>query len=151
MYSLMNPPGKSNFMVVILAFIGMVCWGITPLFVKLGLKDIDPHIGLAIRTATTTIILTGWMIADGSFARLNTVPASALVFLIIEAFIATFVGDLAYFAAVKNGSVSLVAIILSCSPLVTMLLSMIFLHEAVTGTKVLGSLLIIGGIVLTLQ
>ncbi len=147
----MDSPGKSNLTVVILALIGMVCWGITPLFVKLGLKDIDPHIGLAIRTASTTIILTGWMIADGSFSRLTMVPASALIFLIIEAFIATFVGDLAYFAAIKNGSVSLVAIILSCSPLVTMLLSMLFLHEAVTGTKIAGSLLIIGGIVLTLQ
>lgn len=129
----------------------MVCWGITPVFVKLGLKQLDPHIGLAIRTATTTIILTGWMIADGSFARLGQVPVSALIFLIIEAFIATFVGDLAYFAAVKNGSVSLVAIILSCSPLVTMLISMLFLHEAVTATKVVGALLIIGGIVLALQ
>jgi transporter family protein len=149
--SLMGSPGKSNITVVILAFVGMICWGITPLFVKLGLKDIDPHIGLAIRTATTTIILTGWMVADGSFSRLTAVPVSALIFLIIEAFIATFVGDLAYFAAIKNGSVSLVAIILSCSPLVTMLLSMLFLHEAVTAAKVIGSLLIISGIVVTLQ
>jgi transporter family protein len=138
-------------MVVLFAFIGMLCWGITPIFVKLGLKQLDPHIGLAIRTATTTIILTGWMITDGSFAKLGQVPVSALVFLIIEAFIATFVGDLAYFAAVKNGSVSLVAIILSCSPLVTMLLSTLFLHEAITATRVVGSLLIIGGIALALQ
>jgi transporter family protein len=147
----MDPSAKNNLFVVVCAFIGMICWGITPLFVKLGLKDIDPHIGLAIRTATTTIILTGWMIFDGSFAKLGQVPVMALVFLIIEALIATFVGDLAYFAAIKNGSVSLVAIILSCSPLVTMLLSMLFLHETVTGTKVAGSLLIIGGIILTLR
>jgi transporter family protein len=147
----MGSAGKNNFLVVLFAFIGMICWGVTPVFVKLGLKQLDPHIGLAIRTATTTIILTGWMIADGSFSRLGQVPVSALVFLIIEAFIATFVGDLAYFAAVKNGSVSLVAIILSCSPLVTMLISALFLHEALTATKVVGSLLIIGGIVLALQ
>lgn len=147
----MNPSAKNNLFVIISAFIGMICWGITPLFVKLGLKSLDPHIGLAIRTATTTIILTGWMIVDGSFAKLGEVPVMALVFLIIEAFIATFVGDLAYFAAIKNGSVSLVAIILSCSPLVTMLLSALFLHEAITGTRVAGSLLIIGGIILTLK
>jgi transporter family protein len=147
----MNPSAKNNLFVIISAFIGMICWGITPLFVKLGLKDLDPHIGLAIRTATTTIILTGWMIIDGSFAKLGQVPVMALVFLIIEAFIATFVGDLAYFAAIKNGSVSLVAIILSCSPLVTMLLSALFLHEAITGARVAGSLLIIGGIILTLK
>ena len=147
----MNPSGKNNLFVIISAFIGMMCWGITPLFVKLGLKNLDPHIGLAIRTATTTIILTGWMIFDGSFAKLGQVSAAALIFLIIEAFIATFVGDLAYFAAVKNGSVSLVAIILSCSPLVTMLLSVLFLHETLTSAKIVGSLLIISGIVLTLK
>lgn len=147
----MNPSTKNSLFVIISAFIGMICWGITPLFVKLGLKGIDPHIGLAIRTATTTIILTGWMILDGSFSKLGQVPAAALVFLIIEAFIATFVGDLAYFAAIKNGSVSLVAIILSCSPLVTMLLSALFLHESITGARVAGSLLIIGGIILALK
>lgn len=142
---------KNNLTVIILAFIGMICWGITPLFVKLGLKGIDPHIGLAIRTATTTIILTGWMLCDGSFSKLAGVSSSAVIFLIIEAVIATFIGDLAYFAAIKNGQISLVAIILSCSPLVTMLLSMIFFKEAITGTRIIGAFLIIAGIFLALK
>lgn len=142
---------KNNLMVILFAFIGMLCWGITPLFVKLGLKGVDPHIGLAIRTATTTIILTGWMLCDGSFSKLATVSSAAVIFLIIEAVIATFIGDLAYFAAIKNGEVSLVAIILSCSPLVTMLLSMIFLKEAITGTRIIGAFLIIAGIFLAMK
>ena len=142
---------KNNLMVIIFAFIGMVCWGITPLFVKLGLKGVDPHIGLAIRTATTTIILTGWMICDGSFSKLSGVSSSAVIFLIIEAIIATFIGDLAYFAAIKNGEVSLVAIILSCSPLVTMLLSTIFLKEVITATRIVGAFLIITGIFLAMK
>ncbi|MGI5850033.1 MAG: EamA family transporter [Christensenellales bacterium] len=146
----MSPP-KNNLLVIFFAFIGMICWGITPLFVKLGLKDIDPHIGLAIRTATTTIILSGWMICDGSFARISQVSTVALIFLVLEAIVATFIGDLAYFAAIKNGQVSLVSIILSASPLVTILLSMIFLNEAVTVTRIIGSFLIIVGIFLALR
>jgi transporter family protein len=142
---------KNNIAVLLFAFIGMVCWGITPVFVKLGLKSLDPHIGLAIRTATTTLILSGWMISDGSFSKLGEVPFAALLFLMIEAVLATFVGDLAYFAAIKRGDVSLVAIILSCSPLVTVLISMIFLKEAVTVTRVMGAVLIIAGIFLAVK
>jgi len=142
---------KNNIAVLLFAFIGMVCWGITPVFVKLGLKSLDPHIGLAIRTATTTLILSGWMISDGSFSKLGEVPFAALLFLMIEAVLATFVGDLAYFAAIKRGDVSLVAIILSCSPLVTVLISMIFLKEAVTATRIMGAVLIIAGIFLAVK
>jgi transporter family protein len=148
----MNPAsGKNNIMVIIFAFIGMICWGITPMFVKFGLKEIEPHIGLAIRTATTTIILTGWMITDGSFVKINQIASTTLVFIVIEAILATFVGDLAYFAAIKQGEVSLVAIILSCSPLVTILCSIIFLNEAVSVTRVIGAVLIIAGIVLAMK
>lgn len=142
---------NGNLTTIIFAFIGMVCWGITPLFVKLGLKDMAPQIGLAIRTATTTIILTGWMIASGTFSKLGEVSTAALIFLIIEAIIATFIGDLAYFIAIKNGQVSLVSIILSCSPLVTILFASLFLKEAVTVTQIIGSILIIGGVILALK
>jgi bacterial/archaeal transporter family protein len=142
---------KNNLPVIIFAFIGMVCWGITPLFVKLGLRNMDAHVGLAIRTATTTIILTGWMICDGSFSKLTQVSTVAVIFLILEAVVATFIGDLAYFAAIKHGEVSLVVIILSCSPLVTMLLSTIFLNEAITVTRIIGAFMIIGGIILAMK
>lgn len=142
---------KNNLLVIVFAFIGMICWGITPLFVKLGLRGVDPHIGLAIRTATTTIVLTGWMICDGSFSKLGQVSTTAIIFLILEAIVATFIGDLAYFAAIKHGEVSLVAIILSCSPLVTMLISMIFLNEAITATRIIGAFLIIAGLILALK
>jgi transporter family protein len=142
---------KSNLYVILFAFIGMFCWGITPLFAKLGLKEVDPKISLAIRTATTTIVLTGWIISDGSLVKISQVSTISLLFLIAEAIVATFIGDLAYFIAIKHGQVSLVAIILSCAPLVTILFSMLFLKEAVTITQIIGSLLIIGGIIIALK
>ena len=137
-------------MVILFSFISMFCWGVTPLFVKLGLKEVEPHIGLAIGSATTTIILFGWMLADGGLSKLNQVSSTALIFLIIEAMLASFLGDLSYFIAIKNGQVSVVAAILSCSPLVTVILCALFLHEALTVTKVGGALLIVVGIILTI-
>jgi transporter family protein len=142
---------KNNISVIVLSFIGMFCWGITPIFVKIGLKETAPQLGLAIRTATTTIILTGCMIGDGSFDKISKITVTTLVFLVAEAIVATFIGDLAYFAAVKNGQVSLVSIIFACAPLVTIIFSVIFLKETVNATRLIGSFMVIGGIILALK
>lgn len=135
-------------MVFILAFVGMICWGIAPLFVKLGLKNVDPLVGLAVRTTFTIIIISGWMLFDGSIFKLRNIPSSALVLLALEAIFATLIGDLAYFAAIKRGEVSLVTIIMACSPLITIVCSIFFLGEQVTLARLLGAGLIILGIVI---
>jgi Predicted membrane protein len=137
-------------MVFILAFIGMICWGVAPLFVKLGLKDIDPLVGLAIRTAFTIIVISGVMLINGSIFQLKNVPPKTFLLLAAEALLATLIGDLAYFAAVKRGAVSLVTIIMSSSPLVTIICSVIFLGEQVTFTRVIGAALIILGIIIAI-
>ncbi|HEX3030639.1 MAG TPA: EamA family transporter [Bacillota bacterium] len=135
-------------MVYVLAFIGMFCWGVAPLFVKLGLQSINPLVGLAIRTTFTIIIIFSWMLMDGSFLKLKYVSSSALLLLAIEAVLATLVGDLAYFAAIKRGEVSLVTIIMACSPLITIACSILFLGEQVTVARMIGAGLIIVGIVM---
>ena len=146
----MNSHFKNSFLVVMFAFISMFCWGVTPLFVKIGLKEIEPHVGLAIGSATTTIILFGWLAAGGGLARLGHISSTALIFLIAEAVLASFLGDLCYFIAIKHGQVSVVAAILSCSPLVTVVLCALFLNEALTVTKLAGTVLIVAGIILSL-
>jgi len=140
----------NNLMVFILAFIGMICWGVAPLFVKLGLKDIDPLVGLAIRTAFTIIVISGVMLINGSIFKLGSIPPKTFLLLGAEALLATLIGDLAYFAAVKRGAVSLVTIIMSSSPLVTIICSIIFLGEQITIARVLGAGLIILGIIIAI-
>lgn len=137
-------------MVMLLAFIGMMCWGIAPLFVKLGLKDINPLSGLAIRTAFTIIVITGWMFIDGSIFKLKSISSPTLLLLAAEAVLATLIGDLAYFAAIKRGAVSLVTVIMSSSPLITIICSVLFLGEQVTFARVIGTGLIILGIVIAI-
>lgn len=140
-----------NILVIIFSFVSMICWGVTPLFVKLGLKDIEPHAGLAIGASATVIILFGWMIADGSFSKIGQISSTALIFLILDAVLSSFIGDLAYFFAIKHGQVSLVATILSCSPLVTVILCALFLNETITAAKIIGAVLIVAGIIFTLK
>lgn len=141
--------GKSP-MVFLLSIIGMICWGIAPVFVKLGLKNIDPLLGLAIRTMFTAIFITGWMFFSGSISNVKNITSYTLLLLAIEAILATLIGDLSYFAAIKRGSVSLVTIIMSSSPLVTMICSVLFLGEQITAGRLIGAGFIITGIALIL-
>lgn len=135
-------------MVFLFAFVGMICWGVAPIFVKLGLANLNPIVGLAIRTTITIIILTSWMFFDGSIYKLKEISLSAFVLLAIEAILATLIGDLAYFSAIKRGAVSLVTIIMASSPLVTIICSVIFLGEQITVSRIVGAVMIIAGIIL---
>lgn len=133
-------------MVYILALVGMVCWGISPIFAKLGLKDVNPLVGLSIRTIFTAIVVTVWIILNGSVGEIKAIPGRSILLLLIEAALATVIGDLAYFAALKQGSASIVMLIMACSPLVTILCSVFFLSEKMTIPNIIGAFLIIVGI-----
>lgn len=135
-------------MVYFFAIIGMICWGISPIFAKLGLKDLNPFVGLSIRTLFTACIILLWMTLSGSIVELRHIPPRTLLLLIIEALLATLIGDLAYFAALKQGSASIVMLIMACSPVVTILVSVIFLHERLSFLNVLGGCLAIIGLIL---
>ncbi len=137
-------------MFYLLAIIATVCWGLAPLFAKIGLRDLNPMVGLAIRTGVTTILLTGWMLADGSLFKINQITLPVFLILASESILATLIGDWAYYSAVKMGSASLVTIIMSCSPLVTIAFSIIFLGEALSIKRIIGVFFIIGGIILAL-
>lgn len=135
-------------MVYLLAIIGMICWGVSPLFAKFGLKDIDPLVGLSIRTLFTCVVIFIFMLFSGSITQLRTLPSKTVFLLITEAFLATLIGDWAYFAALKQGSASIVMLIMACSPLVTILCSIFFLHEKLSLINSIGAALIIIGIFL---
>lgn len=142
-----NSEGK-NLTVFLLALFGMVCWGIAPIFAKIGLSNISPLPGLAIRTFFAAGMVTSWVICSGSLSQIKSISVNSWILIGIEAILATLVGDLAYYAAIKKGDVSFVTIIMSSSPLITILCSVIFLGEQVTFIKLAGSCFIILGIIL---
>jgi transporter family protein len=135
-------------MVYLLALIGMICWGISPLFAKSGLEHLSPMTGLSVRTFFTALIILLWMSMSGSIAELKTIPPRVFFLLIAEAVLATLIGDLAYFAALKHGSPSVVMLIMACSPVVTIVCSVFFMGEKMSLTNVLGACLTVIGIIL---
>lgn len=135
-------------MVFWLAIFGMICWGIAPVFAKIGLDNVDPLPGLIIRTLTASIFVLGSIGFNGNVAKIKNISVATWIFIAIEALLATLVGDLAYYAAIKKGNISVVTVIMSSSPLVTMLMSIIFLGEQVTMVRVIGAGLVVVGIML---
>ena len=125
----------------------MFCWGLAPLFGKLGMYNVHPLTALSLRTMIAATLVLGWLVGSRGFSQIFQIPPLLWVFIGIEAILATLVGDLAYFFALKKGNINEVTLIMACSPLVTMLFSFFFLSEIVTGYQLLGALFITIGLV----
>lgn len=134
--------------VIVVALLGAVCWGLAPIFGKMGLRNIQPLDGLVARTVITALFLMLWVLGSGGFRRIASLPAQDWFFLSVEAFFATLAGDLAYFAALKWGSAGVVAVILAAAPIITVWAAGVFLQEAFSPLKLLGALLVVIGVIL---
>jgi bacterial/archaeal transporter family protein len=140
--------GGNRKMVFLLALFGMICWGIAPVFAKIGLRNVDPLAGLVLRTIFASSVVSGWVIVSGSFTKISSIPVSSWWLIGVEALLATLVGDLAYYAAIKKGDVSIVTIIMSSSPLITILCAVLLLGEQITLLRIIGAGLVVLGIIL---
>lgn len=135
-------------MVFGLAVFGMICWGIAPIFAKIGLRNVNPIAGLTLRTILAAGLVSSWVGITGGFGSLKAIPSMSWLLIGIEAVLATLVGDWAYYAAIKHGEVSMVSVIMASSPLVTMLCASVFLGEHITILRIVGGCLIVVGILM---
>ena len=130
------------------AFIGMLLWGIAPLFAKLGLSKVEPAIGLSMRSLVITSLLMGWVLTSGQIGKLAEVSTRNWIFLGLEGIFASLLGHLAYYFALKYGDVSAVGPIMAGFPVVTALLAVFFLGEQFTLNKLGGVIFIVLGVLL---
>ena len=133
---------------LLLALAGAICWGLAPIAGKVGLSGVEPLTGMALRTFMASALVFGFMAGAGAWGHLNTVPFRAWLPILVEAILATLAGDLAYYVALKHGSASTVALVMSGSPLVTVMAAALWLGEPLSWPKVLGAILIVAGIAL---
>jgi bacterial/archaeal transporter family protein len=117
---------------------------LTAVFAKVGIKGVDSDLATAIRTVV--ILLIAWTIAfvKGSALMINTLSKQNLIFLGLSG-IATGLSWIFYFKALQIGKVSQVAPVDKLSVALAIILSVVFLGEALTWKNIIGALLIIGG------
>lgn len=132
----------------VLALFGALCWGIAPLFGKVGLRGLNPLDGIVARTVITVLFVIGLALATGFINRVEAIPGKRWFFLATEAFLATFAGDIAYYGALKKGEIGQTAVIMAAAPLFTLWVGWYFLGEQLSPMKLIGAGLIIIGLVL---
>lgn len=128
------------------ALLSMVFAGVTAVLAKYGLQNISADFGLGIRTAIIFAIITTMNIVGARYKEFSNLTNLQLVLLLASG-VTTTLSWVFYYRAIKDGPVSYVAVIDKGSILITLALSFILLREPMTPRVILGSLLILFGMV----
>ena len=115
---------------------------LTAIFAKIGVTNVNANLATAIRTIVILIVAWGIVLARGEAKGLNTLSKHNVLFLVISG-IATGLSWICYFKALQMGKVSQVAPVDKLSVALTIVLSVVFLGEALTLKTALGALLIV--------
>lgn len=123
-------------------------WGIVPLMEKTGLGTAPPTLGVMVRSGGVVVglVLFGWLWAPWSAVR--TLSWSSILLLAGGGLLASVVGQLAFYQALKLGAVSQVTPVAGAYPLVAALLGWWWLREPFTISRSLGVLCIVVGLIL---
>lgn len=133
---------------IIYAILSMVFAGLTSVLAKYGLQNINPDLGLGIRTTTIFFLIVGFNLITDKLKDLPLLTSRQLVLLILSGITTTF-SWIFYYRAMKDGLVSYVAAIDKASIIITLVLSFLLLKEPMTPKIMVGgSLIFIGMIVL---
>ncbi len=117
---------------------------LTAIFAKVGVKDVNSDLATAIRTVV--ILIIAWLIvfARGSISSATALTKTNWIFLTLSG-IATGLSWIFYFKALQIGKVSQVAPVDKLSVALAIILSVVFLKEALTLKMAIGAILIIAG------
>ena len=117
---------------------------LTAIFAKLGITNVNSNLATAIRTIIILVVAWGIVLVRGEAKGLATLSRQNIIFLVVSG-IATGLSWIFYFKALQIGKVSQVAPVDKLSVALTVILSVLFLGEALTIKTAIGALLIIAG------
>ena len=128
------------------ALLSAVFAALTAVFAKVGIKGVDSDLATAIRTVI--ILIIAWLIAfaKGSAGSIGMLSRQNFIFLGLSG-VATGLSWIFYFKALQIGKVSQVAPVDKLSVAIAIILSVLFLGEALTWKNAIGAVLIISGTV----
>ena len=126
-------------------------WGSVPILDKLALnRGATPFQGLVIRSIAVIIaifiVLFFIFLFTGKFKEVFRVDNKSLLLFAASGILAGLLGVLTYYAALRIGPASKVVPLAATYPLIALLLAVIFLHEHVTLSRIIGTIFVILGI-----
>jgi len=118
------------------------------IFGKIGIKDVDSNLAVALRTIVIVLFAWGIVLIQGNWSDMFKISAHAYTFIFLSA-LATGLSWMFYFKALQLGEVSQVAPIDKLSIALTIILAFVFLAEKPTLGNVLGGSLVTIGVLTT--
>lgn len=124
-------------------------WGVAPVLEKLGLARMEPASAILIRVtgvifgALVLIIFRIQILKQALLADTKT-----FLLLFCGGLLASFVGQIFFYRALKEGEASQIVPLAATYPLISFLLGLIFLQEKLTLAKGIGVFLVISGVML---
>ena len=126
------------------AILSAVFASFTAIFAKIGVTGVNSNLATAIRTVIILLIAWGIVFFKKEYKGIAVLSKQNLFFLIISG-VATGLSWIFYFKALQLGKVSQVAPVDKLSVALTIVLSVVFLGEALNWKSAIGALLIICG------
>jgi len=122
-------------------------WGCAPILEKLGLAKAPVFAGLFFRSMGV-VIGTGLLLVFkfGVIKESLVSPLQGWGLLIAGGFLASILGQICFYHALKDGEASLVVPLAASYPLIAFMLGTIFLGEKITLAKLSGMLLVVLGV-----
>lgn len=133
---------------IIFAILAAVCWGLAPVAAKVALHQVSPLFALGVRSALATAMVTLWLQVSGDHRLARPISGKAAAWLVVEAILATVVGDALYFYALQHGRAVQVGLVMACSPLITVLAASLLLSEPLSLLKCVGAVITVVGLIL---
>jgi len=122
------------------------CFGaLVAIFGKIGVRDVDSNLAVAIRTIIIVLFAWGIVFIQGNASELFRISQRSLIFICLSA-IATGLSWLFYYKALQLGEASRVAPIDKFSVALAVLMAFVFLREKPTLGNVVGAMLVTMGV-----
>lgn len=127
-------------------------WGLTPVIQKHALTSLSATTVLVLVSTVSLMCLVPFAIynraAIARDVRANLTP-SALAWLVFVAVVGGFLSNLLYIHLLKQHACFLLTAIVSSAPVVTLLLAVLALKEAITPLQAAGAALVVVGVAMT--
>ena len=123
-------------------------WGVVPLMEKTGLGQASPTAGVIVRSFGVVVGLVIVSSLWSPWAALRALGWPSILLLAGGGLLASFVGQLAFYQALKSGAVSQVTPVAGAYPLIAALLAWGILREPLTLARVLGVVCVVIGVAL---
>ena len=132
---------------LVFALLSVIFAALTSILAKIGIEGVNSNLATAVRTVVVVLLAWGMVFITNTQGGLADISKKSWIFLILSG-LATGISWLCYYKALQIGDVSKVVPIDKLSIVITIILAVVFLHEAFTVKSIIGCLLITAGTLL---